>query len=218
MNERDPVYKALEKRLRGDVIGEIPRRLAVPNPLGVTGPMGARGREGPYGPEGVRGDQGPAGREGIRGNDGPQGPQGQPGPQGPPGQALPPLPCPWTDIVLSPPWTGGLCARHSQVETVCELDGIAQAEVSAGVESQVAMLVLHYWPIAPKRFIVATSGSEGDGWGVVTILTDGRLLLRSSTPIASANIHVSFALAELRREESAEGKVSSPDEVEKTKP
>ena len=83
MNERDPVYKALEKRLRGDVIGEIPRRLAVPNPLGVTGPMGARGREGPYGPQGVRGDQGQIGRDGVRGNDGPQGPQGQPGPSRP---------------------------------------------------------------------------------------------------------------------------------------
>lgn len=209
---RDPVYKWLEKKLRHDCGGQIPRRLAVANPLGVTGPEGKVGRQGQQGIQGTRGDQGELGRDGIRGNDGPQGPQGQPGPQGPPGQALPPLPCPWQDVTLAPSWSGTCRVRHTIGEGGVEIDGVVRAEIGADVESQIATLTVGFWPTAPKKFIVAISSSDSDAWAVLSILTDGRLLIRSPSALSSVYLHLSFALAEhrgspiARSEEEADGK------------
>ena len=190
MNERDPVYKALEKRLRGDVIGEIPRRLAVPNPLGVTGPMGARGREGPYGPQGVRGDQGPRGSTGtgIQGVEGPVGPQG---PQGPPGISAPP--CAWVPVTLSSNWTGALYVRLKDGGYTSELDGAVHGALPAGTEEQFAAVSPPYWTVGPKSFLVAASGDSGDTWAVLSI-SSGRLLVRAPAAVASIHVHVSYAL------------------------
>ena len=202
--DQDWPYKPLEKKIRGPNDIEIARRLSVPNPRGVTGPEGRRGREGPYGPQGVRGDQGVIGRDGIRGNDGPQGPQGIVGPQGPPGQALPPLPCPWTLVTRSPGWSGELHARHAIDVVSAELDGSVAGSLGANVQGQIGNLVLHYWPVAPKHFIIAAESSDGaDTWATLSILIDGRLLVRAPAALGSVFIHVCFPRTGYVPEEAA---------------